>query len=1377
MATISFFRRAAGFFRCAFSRSLAVASMVLLPLSGHAATTLSDAPIFSSITVPGNLLLSLSVEYPTALSQAYPYTTNPYTPATTYLGYFDGAKCYTYKFDTIAPANGYFVPSGAATSHACTSTATNPLWSGNWLNWASMQTIDSFRWALTGGYRSVDTATSTILEKAYASGQGGNGETPNKTIPSASRPASDLTGATPFKWNYAISRIWGTANQIYVSGIPSNVLDMDGTSGNYTVVNYTGQSGNKNVYSGTPSQTCIYARAITGRKPTTYSAWVQNSCGQSTTVTTYDSSPLPSTQVTACAAIKKSDNLLQSCTVLSPTNVTSSTSDTADAAQVYALNVRVQVCNSTVGLESNCVAYGSNYKPQGLMQQYAMKIRFGAFGYLNDSSINRDGGVLRANMKYIGPQQPVPGSPNVTNALAEWSSTDGTFVVNPNPLDATASGVTNSGVMNYLNKFGEASQTYKTYDPVSELYYAGIRYYKNLGNWSTYTSSPTTAMLDGFPVITGTSTDQSKASGWVDPILYSCQKNFILGIGDVNTHADANLPGSTIAGNSGYETSTMPTDTTVNVTTATKMVGTLEGVANLETTFILDGSTNFIAGLAYDSHVNDIRPNSFKNANGTKSAIQTISTYWLDVQEYQTYAYNNQFYYATKYGGFTVPANFVPYASTNATGTLTLGTTPATTTALADAMWHTTTDTVTGTGGTNKRPDNYFSAGQADKMVSGLQSAFSNISNAITASGTAFSSTSANVASGSLSYATQYSDNWTGDVIASTVTYDASGNPTYSTLPVWRAQSVLQAQTSRQIVTCCTTTGAGLPFQVANLNDSSQLNSRTNYASFAQISGVGATSQSAANYLAYLRGNQSLEASSSGGIYRTRPFLLGDIVDAKATAVAAPVSSFSNSSNPGYTAYQSNYKNRATVVYVGANDGMMHAFDGSLTTTGGQELFAYVPSFVYGSTANASTTGLASLGRLDFTHHFLVDGTPLVFDIDTHLTNVQVNATNMSTEANAAWKSILIGGLGKGGQGYYAIDVTDPASWSSETAVASKVLWEFTDSHMGYSYGDPVVVKTSKYGWVVILTSGYNNDDGGGYFYIVNPANGALLERVATGAGTSTNPAGLAHASAYVPDFTDSTADSVYAGDLLGNVWRLDLTPSSGAYAAPTKIATLTDSSGVAQPVTTPLLIEIQPNAYKRYVLVGTGKLLSFTDIPVTQTQTFYSIIDGTSGPGAFYTSTTLPKGISFPITRSNMVANLDITKAIVANTVKPMGWYFDLKAGELVNIPSKANSGIVAFAGNLPTGDVCSDTSSSNDSYAVSFSSGQSVLTDSSGNIIASYTGLGGLITDLEIYNVGGKLIVQEGNSSGTVGKIPASFGGAGSLKRLNWREIPTSD
>jgi type IV pilus assembly protein PilY1 len=137
-------------------------------VASEAQTTLADKPIFGAPDVPGNLALSLSVEFPTAISVA---NIGNYDDTMSYLGYFDPAKCYVYNAintgTVMAPNYGtsYFQPYAMATgtnSHQCAG-----YWSGNFMNWAAMQTIDPFRWALTGGYRRTDSVTQTILEKAW----------------------------------------------------------------------------------------------------------------------------------------------------------------------------------------------------------------------------------------------------------------------------------------------------------------------------------------------------------------------------------------------------------------------------------------------------------------------------------------------------------------------------------------------------------------------------------------------------------------------------------------------------------------------------------------------------------------------------------------------------------------------------------------------------------------------------------------------------------------------------------------------------------------------------------------------------------------------------------------------------------------------------------------------------------------------------------------------------------------------------------------------------------------------------------------------------------------------------------------------------------
>ena len=264
----------------------------------------------------------------------------------------------------------------------------------------------------------------------------------------------------------------------------------------------------------------------------------------------------------------------------------------------------------------------------------------------------------------------------------------------------------NSGVINYLNKFGKAQKSYKRRDPVSELYYAALRYLKNQGNvpaWTNFASDANKVrLIDGFPVITN----------WDDPIQYSCQKNFILGIGDTNTNWDRNLPGSSGGSNEPTMPSEVSGDTTVDAVTATNKVGSLHGMGgSLGTTGISSGSY-LIAGLAYDANTKDIRPDD-ASVPKTKGK-QTVQTYWLDVLEFGNYVSNNQFYLATKYGGFNAPDTFDPYAQS---------------TDIDESLWYTNTDLV----GSQKRPDTYYTVARPDQMVAGLTKAFASIASKLKA--------------------------------------------------------------------------------------------------------------------------------------------------------------------------------------------------------------------------------------------------------------------------------------------------------------------------------------------------------------------------------------------------------------------------------------------------------------------------------------------------------------------------------------------------------------------------------------------------------------------------------------------------------------------
>lgn len=1240
-------------------------------------TSLADQPIAAGANIPGNLALTLSVEFPTAISVA---NIGSYADASTYLGYFDPLKCYTYNYNSTTPSSSYFKPAALATGtylHTCSGQ-----WSGNFMNWATMQTIDPFRWALSGGYRSVDTTTQTILEKAWGTSQGsasanfnyrGTGEGSPNNLPSIL-----ISAVTPFSaWTSFDTGIWGNGNSMVFSG-----------------------SGN-------------------GFKSATTSGGVSDLSSVSTANTS------------------------------------------ANAAGPYRVYIRVDVCDATTtlgtgGLEGNCVQYGSNYKPEGLMQQYSNKVQFSALGYLNGLGSTRQGGVVRRPMGFIGPTYPQPLSSSVvTNTRAEWSATTGVQSTNPDTASASASGVSQSGALNYLNKFGEASQSYMTYDNVSELYYAAVRYYENLGNVPEWTNSATAAELDGFPALTT----------WTDPISYWCQKNFILGIGDDHTWYDYNVGGGTYT-STRSKPAAVTADTENQAATWTTDLQNLEGItpATLWPSG-LTGATYYIAGLAYGVHVNDIR------SDATMPNSQTITTFWMDVEEGGGPENLNPYYLAAKYGGFT-PATAIPAAPTG------LPYTPAATpydmtTALTLGQWDTTGTSITMNGGnTHPLPDNYFLAGSANQMVAGLKSAFINISNAITQATTAFSFSATNVtSSGAESFQATYDSSvWSGTVAASTLTFDSTGNPVIN--PLWSTSTTLPTQlggtgwqTARRVVTW--NGSAGVPFEPANIASPGTANNLT----AAEVAGLTFNSSSYSpsttptQYLNYVRGDQSNEVGSTvtGSTHslRKRTILLGDIVDAALTPVTTPLQTFSDSNNPGYSAFRTQWTTttpRPTMVYAGANDGMLHGFLGST----GTEQFAYIPSAVFqGPNNTPQVDGLAELGNPNYSHHFYVDATPINYDID-------LNHTYQSASSTPNWRTLLIGGLGKGGMSFYAIDVTDPASMNTESAVAGQVKWEFTDSTMGYSYGAPVVVKTVKYGWVVILTSGYNNSDGFGYIYFVNPSSGALLEKVKTPSASS----GLTQASAFVMNYSDDTADSLYVGDLNGQLWRFDLTQTSGTYPQPTLMATLTDASGNAQPVTTAPLIEIHPATRQRYVMVGTGQLLAATDVASTAMQSFYAIIDGTAG--AF-----LP--VPTPITRASLtgLSATNLTGSAVISSAK--GWFTDLGIdptsgiGWRIVLNPLAYNGIVVFTDLLTQGtDPCSPSGKSR-IYALNYGTATSVLQPTT----VPYDSYVNQVINVRITGANGnpEIVAGFSNVATPPVAVPANLTGTLATRILNWREIPTAD
>ena len=494
----------------------------------------------------------------------------------------------------------------------------------------------------------------------------------------------------------------------------------------------------------------------------------------------------------------------------------------------------------------------------------------------------------------------------------------------------------------------------------------------------------------------------------------------------------------------------------------------------------------------------------------------------------------------------------------------------------------------------------------------------------------------------------------------------------------------------------CPATGTPTGTLIAGTLNMAEKNnfSKANIASLSQFTAFSTTdpqlvaAQADGALLNYLRGQTSHEdwtENDTTKFFRKRSGPLGDLVDSQPVYVKVP---FADYVDAGYADFKLNKAGRDAMVYVGGNDGMLHAFNGSVDTANlqrGQEVWSVIPSEVLPKLYTLADSNY-SLGN----HQFFVDGSPVASDV--------YDGTN--------WHTILVGGLNAGGKGYYALDVTTPGSpaalWEfkrdaaqcPDKAPAAMVTNVTGDCNMGLSFGKPVVTKLGAQ-WVVMFTSGYNNlngapkGEGEGFLYVVDALTGKLIHKIGTGAGDGTTPSGLAQINNYVDNvlFNNSTLRA-YGGDLLGNIFRFEFGATPKAV-----LVGKAESGGTPQPITTrPELAELNGLPF---VVVGTGKLLGDTDVAITATQSVYGIADHTTSSPSLPT----PEYGSLRDALRNMKMSqvgLGVTAvrtvACDSNCSKADGWVVDLgEAGERVNVDMKLVLGTLVFASNVPQAIPCS--------------------------------------------------------------------------------------
>lgn len=526
--------------------------------------------------------------------------------------------------------------------------------------------------------------------------------------------------------------------------------------------------------------------------------------------------------------------------------------------------------------------------------------------------------------------------------------------------------------------------------------------------------------------------------------------------------------------------------------------------------------------------------------------------------------------------------------------------------------------------------------------------------------------------------------------------------------PVWNASSRLdsQAPADRVILTYSNDTKDGVPFRWPNSNlllDAGQqadLNT--------SVSGVADTlGQQRLNYLRGVR-------TGEGQQFRNRSSVLGDIVHSTPLFVGSPKLNWPDTDPFGVsTDRYSNFRNitaagRTPVVYVGANDGMIHGFNAKESTTegGGQEVLAYVPRSVYSSNANE---GLNYLTQPDYGHRYYVDLSPQAVDI----------YTKASPTGSAAWRTVLLGGLRNGGVGFFALDVTDPASFSEANA-ADLVLWEFNESHdrrLNYVISEPVVGLMPNDRWAMILGNGWANgsdtDDNKTGVFIVYMDGGLdgiwtegtdyeFLEMGDTGGMSAVQP---------LDTNGDSIVDRIYGGDREGNMWVVDVGDKSSrkwgpVYTdtndAPKPLFKATDGTanpGASQPISSrPLVVRnvVAPVGTEGVggedflVLFGTGSYFTQGDASNTDEQTFYGVWD--RGDADLTRNNLVEQSVitsANGLLRESGSASIDWSNT--SGNGREYGWYMDLpETGERVINSAQIRGNIVFFETFTPSQSPC---------------------------------------------------------------------------------------
>ena len=1351
------------------------------------ALNLSSEPLFAASTGDKPVIaLALSVEFPTVGAQ---YREATYNVNNEYLGYYDAESCYSYVKAPTEVANtapNYsdykrFQRVAAATARKCSGSADG--FSGNFLNFASSSSIDMLRLALSGGDRLIDTGSSsaslTILQRAVLP----NGDPscfwnsganfPAKNIP---KDGGNYLGAVPAVMRTAAFASITNGADIVIGNTLNQVFFGVSTSANSVVVPNSG-CGNTAAYNLSSSVPAAGVGPITTVSGTSLPTDASTSCAVQNATCNFTGilevwygagtnwAYAPAANGVSCSNGVFGNPIpgTRKACYTRPYSGSWGSSSPAALNNDGFFYARVQVCDvnaAGVLLDTRDYSFCTRqpngfYKPTGSIQKYSDQLRLSAFGYLMDQTDSnaggRYGGVLRAPMKYVGAKtfdiNGIDNTANTGNPNAEWDINTGVFASNPDNDTTQVAPI--SGVINYLNKFGRTGPTpgrYKQFDPSGEMYGEALRYLQGLGPTADAVSgltNPQSALFDGFPVYTS----------WVDPYGggrlrtsdYSCLKSNIVLVGDVNTHDSSRLLNRTASVSEnlpdfGYWRSVVTSFENGSAVNYVDGQGATRTTSNPNTANNGNqvGSGNkpaIVIGPAYWAHTQDIRGTA-TTATTALTALQRpglrVKSFFFDVNEGDSsdnISYlrnNNQFFTAAKYGGFETDGD-------NA------GSRPFNTYGNPFRKQDGTVDNNVWQDPLNPgQASTHYLSSSARATLNAFDNIFSRAaSSARSIAKSAVSNRNLTTAGSTIYQGAFDTSDWSGDVLSLPISLTGTSTISLGANANWSAATALSSipAASRTIVIGREGTALNPPasaFLWASLD--STMKDHLNKLSPSTVADTLGEDR-----LAYLRGDKSKE----GAPFRTRNKLLGDVVNSGIVFSGTPSTNITPFTAEYKTFFNSNTA-RTPAVFVGANDGMLHAFN----ATNGAELFGYIPSWM-GPKLAALTSN-----SYNANHQAYVDATPVVAE-------AQVGSSGTATD----WKTVLVSGTGAGGPGVFALDVTNPAAFS-----ASNVMWEFTkadDADMGYVVGRPRILKLrtsapttapATYRWFAVVASGVNNylpypNAAGTFSATGDPALFLLaLDKPAGVAWTSGGSAPNYYKLTVPTDSTLNAANAtglinfeatfgdtrelsqIYMGDLHGKVWRLDFSQRGSANwtfnelsyyktgpAVPYPLYIARSAANVVQPITmapTVVAAGIAEGLKLNYVTFGTGKYLETADKTSVEQNSFYAIFEnGTSSspaggaviPGrgrlqaGSVNTTTFTVDVP-PFKWGRPLIDTDLTKR--------SGWYFDYAASGEKSISSFNISGDnIVFGSIVPQAaggaGACAASGGGGNSYELNVDSG----------------------------------------------------------------------